>query len=181
MKVFRVLRAAALPCSLLLAGCVAPGTSTSEVDVSQLVQTAPADLRVVDILPRGLGSGGEALLLIEISDDNPDIASSESFELTPTGETYDAENRRTIATYSLSRADQRRFTEMQVKIRAQLLAGYAQVRLAADSAVCDEAGVELVSGTSPLMVQNAATGRTIYTVMPDEPLATIKDRVPFCT
>lgn len=165
----------------VLAGCVQPGGGEQDIDISQFVQTEAKNLRAIDLLPRGLGSDGEALLLVEIADESPEIATSELFDLKLASQVYDAENRRTVVTFVLSSSDYRRFTEVQIKLRAQLLAGYAQLRMIADSTVCDEAGVELERNDSPLVIQNAATGRTIMTVRPSENLSAIKDRVPYCT
>lgn len=179
-----VFRLFLLPCLLWLAACAAPPgpvDGLSELDISQLVQTEPADLRVVDVLPRGLGSGGEAVMLFQVEDENPEVAAQEIFDLRLVEERYEPEAQRTLAIYVLQPGDHDRFTQAQIRLRAQLIAGYAQVLLLADSAVCDEAGVALSSGQSPLLIQNAATGRTILTIRPTEPLRDIKERVEFCT
>lgn len=177
-------RLAAILFCLALSACAVPPGGGGDLDVSQLVRTEPGDLRMIDVLPRGLGPGGEALLLIVVQDENPEVATSESFELTLADATWQPEQARTIATYRLKPGDYERWRKVQIRLRAQMLAGYADVGMDANTTVCDEAGVSLATGDpgrSPLLVQNAATGRTILTVTAGESLATIKERVPFCT
>jgi hypothetical protein len=176
--------AAALICAVLSGCAVSSSRDGGDLDVSQLVRTEPADLRLVDVLPRGLGPGGQAIVVVDVRDENPEVATTQSFELGLADTSYQAEERRSVATYVLAGKDYDRWRQVQIRLRAQMLAGYADVGVDANSTVCDEAGVALATGDpgkSPLMMQNAATGRTILKVTAGEPLTGIKERVPFCT
>lgn len=167
-----------------LAGCAVPGGSgRTTLDASQLVRTEPGSLQLVDVLPRGLGPGGEAFVTLVVRDENPEVATEQRFALRLADATYRPEQRVTVATYVLERDDFERWRSVQIRLRAQMLAGYADVGIDINSTVCDEAGVALETtnpANSPLSLRNAETGRAILTVTASEPLSVIKERVPFC-
>lgn len=182
MVLFTPRLATGLAAIIALAGCAAGGAARqSELDVSQLVRTEPTDLQVIDVLPRGLGSTRQAGLIIAVRDEDPRVSVREAFALRQSDERYEAEARRTLVTYELRPEDQTRFAQTMVRLRAQMLAGYAQVSLGAATGVCDEAGVSLAPGPLSTILRNAGTGRTILTIPPGEPVAAIKERAPFCT
>lgn len=164
-----------------LSACAGHGTGPhGELDASQLVRTEPADLRVIDILPRGIGSTGEAILELEVFDEDPRVAAQEAFDLARADERFEADAARTVVTYVLQPQDHTRFAQVMVRLRAQLLIGYGRVAVSARTGICDEAGVTLTRGRAPTVIQNAETGRMILALAPVASPRDLKRRAPYC-
>ncbi len=155
---------ARIPLLALLAvcvGCAAPDPM-GEFNLSQLVQTDPADLRQVVILPYGLASSGTSALAVALDSTDPQLSAEARFDLVALEAQNDTANQRTISTFGLATADYRRFAELQVRLRAALLTG-TPVRPDLDGrfGTCDEAGVQLRDSAVQAILRDAASGRVI--------------------
>jgi len=147
---------------LACVGC-APAVPRVELNVSQLVQTSPDDLRQTVVLPAGLETVGDASLRLSVDSPDPGLAAREDFKLSAVDRARRGDGS-TVTTYRLNRSDFRRFAAVQVRLRAALLT-IADVAVDLDSRIslCDRLDTGLQRSPTPsLLLTNDANGRDIY-------------------
>jgi len=171
---------AALGLGFAVAGCVSVDPPP-EFDLTRLVDTAPADLRQVLVLPYGLGSGDAARLHLSIRSSNPDFASDEVFEMVRIDASSERDAERTVTSYRLSADDHRRYGRVTTRLRRALLAeADFDFNVEAFVALCDEAGVALRKAVPALLLSDRASGATIYRQTFAQEAAPTKAQAPYC-
>jgi len=165
---------AALLAPLLVSAC-AVSQGRDSIDISALAQVPPKDFQLVADLPQGLSTTGRAFLMWGLVSPDGQQTDPVTIELTARpGKVGDP------VVFTLPDSAVKSFQDQQIKLRAQLLAGFYGIRVYAVPDFCDVAGIAVHGGDVSTVLRNAATGQDITRIDAGMTAKQIESHAPYC-